>query len=662
MNLLKRLSILQLTIISSLALIAFIFILLAKVATQYWHDYSSTSQDIEYIKLLDAIEKIAHHHAVERGLSAGFLGNPTADKKSAVSAQRAKADNAEKTVRDLYSGQFRDDEKVKKWLPFLFKELNDKPTIRREVDNKNGKNAFKYYSHLNQIAIDTATRMQAYISNRDLASKLSIAFLLAKSKERKGQLRGKINGVLSKKSINSQIRGELTYYQTQLGILKEQLETSLEGEQLEAYNRAMSDSSAKELDSVINYLINNDNPDFNTLMSSSDWFPKATNQIVAVKKILDKQWLKTVDHSAAVKSDLVSQSWFITISFIVAMSVIAVINMHLVTSLKHELNHLTGILEKVASEGDLTLDVRLKTSDELGQISESIHNTVYAFKDLLLGLSKSINVGTDLGEKMDKAASHVNEDAQRTQTMASSIATAIEEMAATSEEIARSASDTLAASDQLNNESKKLLEDNQRNLDAMNALSEHMDMVNEMAAKMEKQVAEINTILDSIRSVADQTNLLALNAAIEAARAGEHGRGFAVVADEVRGLANNSKESSEQISSLLSNLNEISQSVVNAIKENTQLASEIMSEVEETRLVSMQVSEHSNNVEQLTTSVATAAQQQSTVAQDISTNTSAVLEAANDELETSIALKELFEDMKLNSDTLQRTMDNFKID
>ncbi|KZN64423.1 methyl-accepting chemotaxis protein [Pseudoalteromonas luteoviolacea] len=662
MHVLKRLSILQLTIISSLALIAFIFILLAKVATQYWQDFSSTNQDIEYIKLLDAIEKVAHHHAVERGLTAGYLGSLSPQKKQLVDAQRIKADQSERVVRDMVQYEFPNDEKVEKWLPFLFNELSQKAAIRREVDRQNGKNAFKYYSHLNQVAIDTATRMQAYISNRDLASKLSLAFLLAKSKERKGQLRGKINGVLAKKTINSQVRGELTYFQTQLGILKEQLEAALEGEQLRLYKEAMSDSRAKELDSVINYLIKEDNPNFDSLLPSTQWFPKATQQIVAVKKVLENQWALTVAHSAAVKGELTEQSLFIIVAFIIAMTVIIMINLHLVTSLKHELNHLTGILEKVAKEGDLTLDVRLKTSDELGQISESIHNTVYAFKDLLLGLSKSINVGTQLGEEMDKAASHVNEDAQRTQSMASSIAAAIEEMAATSEEIARSASDTLNASDQLNNESKKLLEDNQRNLDAMNTLSDSMDNVNELAANMEKQVGEINTILDSIRSVADQTNLLALNAAIEAARAGEHGRGFAVVADEVRGLANNSKESSEQISSLLSDLNDISQSVVNAIKDNTELAGEIMKEVEETRSVSMQVSQHSTHVEQLTTSVATAAQQQSTVAQDISTSTTAVLEAANDELETSIALKQLFADMKLNSDTLQRTMDNFKID
>ncbi|ASD69294.1 methyl-accepting chemotaxis protein [Pseudoalteromonas piscicida] len=662
MGILKRFSIMQLTMISSISLLAFLLFLVGKNVLNNWKLYNAADQNINYVVLLDAIEKVAHHHAVERGLTAGFLGNPTSDNKRKVDEQREIADQTISTLKSVHSSLFLKDKNVKKWLPYIFEVEANKNRIRDEVDRKNGGNAFAYYSKLNQVSLNTAAKIQAYVSDRTLSSELSIAFLIAQSKERLGQIRGKVNGALAKKAMSNTIKDDIKYYRQQLEMSLHQLETALEGTQQNNLNEFLSSREAKEFKRTLDKLTTQGNIDFDGLPSSNEWFATASNLIGKLKIKLDSVWEKTVKDSKQNKSDIAFESSLTFVLFVIVLGFIVLINFHLIRSLRSQLSQLTHILKKVAEDGDLTLDMRLNTSDELGQISESVYNTINAFKDLMVGLAKSVKVGTKLGEKMHIAASNVNEDAQKTQGMASSIAVAIEEMAATSQEIAKLAQDTLDASDQLNIESQQLLADNQKNLDTMKTLSTSMNAVDEMAASMEKQVSEINTILDSIRSVAEQTNLLALNAAIEAARAGEHGRGFAVVADEVRGLANNSKQSSEQISTLLLSLSEISQSVVKSIKENTQLTQNTMNEVEETRKISLKVNEHSAHVEKLTTSVATAACEQSEVAADISQNTAAVLDAANHELDTSKALNELFKDMKLNSDTLQRTMDIFKID
>ena len=187
-----------------------------------------------------------------------------------------------------------------------------------------------------------------------------------------------------------------------------------------------------------------------------------------------------------------------------------------------------------------------------------------------------------------------------------------------------------------------------------------MTGVEVLAGQMEQQVTSISSILDSISSIAEQTNLLALNAAIEAARAGEHGRGFAVVADEVRSLAGNSKDSSEKIAALLGQLQTVSDQVVNSIVESSKLSKAALERFELAKDVSDQVHEKSKELESLAMNVSSAAEEQSNVAATIAEDAANVLDNANYELEASKELEEIFKDLNLNSTTLQNTMNNFK--
>jgi len=193
-------------------------------------------------------------------------------------------------------------------------------------------------------------------------------------------------------------------------------------------------------------------------------------------------------------------------------------------------------------------------------------------------------------------------------------------------------------------------------------LADDIKGVQKNAGEMEMKVGEISTILETINTLSDQTNLLALNAAIEAARAGEHGRGFAVVADEVRKLAQSSRESSDKISTLLSSLREASVVVVNDINKNVESISNSMETTTEGRKTAEQVKEAAGNVEDMANNMSSAAEQQSVTTEEIAKELVTVEEAARHEVDIAQNLSNLSGEMQANNQLLQHTIDGFKAD
>ncbi|WP_417760211.1 methyl-accepting chemotaxis protein [Shewanella sp.] len=279
-----------------------------------------------------------------------------------------------------------------------------------------------------------------------------------------------------------------------------------------------------------------------------------------------------------------------------------------------------------SGNGDLTQRLAVKTDDDIGKISHGVNLFIASLQTMMSDVKDSTHsLHSSIGQLKNQAATnsdilqnHVKETEQ--------IATAIEEMDATANSMATDAADTARLTEEANHtseQSRAILSASQATVMAL--ISDVETAVNDVQA-MNDQTKNISTILSVIGDIAEQTNLLALNAAIEAARAGEQGRGFAVVADEVRSLATRTKESTEEIEQAIESLLRGSQRVVKSMDETKARCQETATGSEEVSQSLDTLIAFIGNISALSTQIATAAEEQSCVTKEVSRNMSAISE------------------------------------
>ncbi|WP_211919963.1 methyl-accepting chemotaxis protein [Vibrio sp. B1REV9] len=323
-------------------------------------------------------------------------------------------------------------------------------------------------------------------------------------------------------------------------------------------------------------------------------------------------------------SEMIITAVLITIAVIIAVS-------WLVGFLFRDLGRVSKALEEIASgEGDLTQRLEPRSDDEVGKLAENFNRFVGNMHTMVVKLS---DVSSALSEQARTTAQQAQERSQRIsyqQDEINMVATAVNEMAAATQEIAGNADNTANNSEEAVQACVHGSEQVTQTQTSIQSLAHEVQVATNVIQELEAHGNSINAILSTIQGIAEQTNLLALNAAIEAARAGEQGRGFAVVADEVRVLSQRTHASTKEIQETIEMLQGTTAKAVGIMDDGRRLADTSVDDANAAAVSLTQIHTAVERISDMATQIASAAEEQASVTTEITRNTEGIRDVSNE--------------------------------
>ncbi|MBJ7374207.1 methyl-accepting chemotaxis protein [Pseudomonas atacamensis] len=308
---------------------------------------------------------------------------------------------------------------------------------------------------------------------------------------------------------------------------------------------------------------------------------------------------------------------FQLISTLLALLVGVIAAVIITRQITRPLQETLAVVERIAS-GDLTQNVTVTRRDELGVLQQGIARMGVTLRDLISGIRDGVTQIASAAEELSAVTEQTSAGVNSQKVETDQVATAMHEMTATVQEVARNAeeaSQAAAAADGEAREGDKVVNEA---IAQIERLASEVVRSTEAMSVLQQESDKIGSVMDVIKAVAEQTNLLALNAAIEAARAGEAGRGFAVVADEVRGLAQRTQKSTEEIEGLVAGLQNGTQQVSAVMNNSRALTDSSVALTRKAGASLENITRTVSNIQSMNQQIAAAAEQQSAVAEEIS--------------------------------------------
>ncbi|WP_293762974.1 methyl-accepting chemotaxis protein [uncultured Paraglaciecola sp.] len=606
-----------LTLVPAAVLIIFIT---ADIFRAYYA-LDQANETIADVRLVTVTNKLVHELQKERGMSAGYIGSKGTMFTSGLKNQRAITD---KEVNNLKTFMVDTNyhEHTNKTTQQLFNGLGQLQTIRQQVDSLNIAlpDALSYYTGNNLLILDLNGHLASELEEASSSERFLTLYNIAYAKEQAGIERAVLNNVFASGTFTSALFSRYIELVTKQETYIKSAYTVATLDYREVLDLFVRSKESLDVQRFRDIAENTEN-EFN--VEANDWFSAATARIDKLKSteqtLLDETVLYALDNVSSKLRIIIFESIVLILMLAIAYAVFSTIKLR--SSQSFEINR---FMKNVDSEKDLTDTVEIITEDELGVIAKLMNITFANIRADFINFQEN---AYQMGEATEQTASATQQSkANLTQLQAdiSSIASATEEMSVSIKSVTEN---MLVASDGAERAAKQTINGEEAVKISMQGISQtatEVAKVGETITELNSRVNDILGMVDVIKSVADQTNLLALNAAIEAARAGEQGRGFAVVADEVRTLAKRTQQSTQEISDVVDVLKTSSQKAFSSIESGNHQAREAVTNAQQISVILAKIVESIKSVDDVTGVIATSTREQSSVIQSINSNVASI--------------------------------------
>lgn len=365
--------------------------------------------------------------------------------------------------------------------------------------------------------------------------------------------------------------------------------------------------------------------------------------------------------SAEAERQVQRAQWILSVAVAIILLLSSIVSVVMVRAIVTPMRELTVKAELMAG-GDLTGgDVKVRYHDEIGDAANAFNRMSSRIRELVSEVNAAIGQVASAADELSAVTNETNVGVRRQQAETDQVATAMNEMSATVHEVAQNTQGAAGAAHGAAADAARGKQVVARSIDTIESLSQEIQRAAEVIGHLHEDAQDINKVLDVIQGIAEQTNLLALNAAIEAARAGEQGRGFAVVADEVRTLATRTHDSTREIQVMIERLQSGANQAVEAMGKSSERAGDSVNQAAEAGTALDAIAHAVTRINDMNTQIASASEQQSAVADEIDRNINNISQIATENATASEQTMAASEELAKLADKLNALAARFKV-